>query len=436
MGNNIRIARELVRIARSLVAKNWTSEIMYKRPSLTDPEAVNKYLQGLHNPKKEKMVAYWLLDKKTIDFPFSRKTSEIIEKAWEAIQYYVKMKDQPRIDFQDYDSPQKLLEEYNPDANRPKDSHEYEQKIAEQHPEFVPFFLFNDLYHDFSWEDEQEIIRILLNSSQHDKDYYLDRGRNGIDDLFAVKTMIDEFPGITLKDFSDAIQLKMFQMYGVPGQTLLDNLFKNDQHAATEMLKKYLNDKKSIPSEVEMAIIHSVKSMSSQMLDALESSQNIQALELAAIYETDPNILNGLMQKAINNDEYMVLWRCLQNKNINEQSLKIIVDNLEYIYDLCCEFINIRPIYAVMDNNSTNSQMLEKMYKFFNSQKSINHNVLKDINENIIQHPTTPVSLLLEMLHSDENGTNIEWLLMTNERIPVQEAIKHYEKHKISSLHA
>ena len=97
-----------------LVAKNWTSEIQRKRPDL-DAEAVNAIIQGYHNAKKEKMIAYWLLDKKTIDCPFDQNTSKSIEQAWNMLNDPLNTK--LKLDFMKFRSPEELVSFVNGQAS-------------------------------------------------------------------------------------------------------------------------------------------------------------------------------------------------------------------------------------------------------------------------------------------------------------------------------
>ena len=114
MEDRLKLAMRLIRFARLLVAKNWTSEIQRKRPDL-DADAVNAVIQGYHNAKKEKMVAYWLLDRKSISFPFDAETSKSIDQAWNALNDPLNTK--LRLDFMRFDSPSDLAEFVNGQAS-------------------------------------------------------------------------------------------------------------------------------------------------------------------------------------------------------------------------------------------------------------------------------------------------------------------------------
>lgn len=111
---SIRIARELIRIARLLVAKDWTSDIQKKRPDL-DAEAVNNVLRDYSDPKEQKMVAYWLLDKKTIDCPFDQNTSKSIDQAWSMLNDPLNTK--LKLDFMKFRSPAELISFVNGQAS-------------------------------------------------------------------------------------------------------------------------------------------------------------------------------------------------------------------------------------------------------------------------------------------------------------------------------
>ena len=111
---SIRIARELIRIARLLVAKDWTNEIQKKRPDL-DAEAVNNALRGYSDPKEQKMVAYWLLDKKSLDYPFDNETGKSIEQAWSMLNDPLNTK--LKLDFMKFRSPAELISFVNGQAN-------------------------------------------------------------------------------------------------------------------------------------------------------------------------------------------------------------------------------------------------------------------------------------------------------------------------------
>ena len=105
MNSNYRMARQLIRLARLLVAKNWTSEIQRKRPDL-DAVSVNDIIQGYHNAKKEKMVAYWLLDRKSdldrnCDFDFFEDEDEI-DKAFQMLE-------RQHLDYQKFSCPKEVL---------------------------------------------------------------------------------------------------------------------------------------------------------------------------------------------------------------------------------------------------------------------------------------------------------------------------------------
>lgn len=111
---SIRIARELIRIARLLVAKDWTADIQRKRPDL-DPASVNDVLRGYSDPKEQKMIAYWLLDKKSLDFPFDNETGKSIDQAWSMLNDPLNTR--LKLDFMRFRSPEELVSFVNGQAN-------------------------------------------------------------------------------------------------------------------------------------------------------------------------------------------------------------------------------------------------------------------------------------------------------------------------------
>ena len=106
MENNCRLAHQLIRLARLLVAKNWTSEIQRKRPDL-DADAVNGVLRGYSDPKEQKMVAYWLLDRKSINFPFDGGTAKLIDMAWGMLNNPLNRK--LHLDFMKFEGPSDMV---------------------------------------------------------------------------------------------------------------------------------------------------------------------------------------------------------------------------------------------------------------------------------------------------------------------------------------
>ena len=101
---DIRIARKLIRIARLLVAKDWTNEIQKKRPDL-DLSLVNLVLGQVKDPKRQKILMYWLLDRKSIDI---RKDWHAIDKAFEILERE-KNPDGTSLDYQQFNGPMDVL---------------------------------------------------------------------------------------------------------------------------------------------------------------------------------------------------------------------------------------------------------------------------------------------------------------------------------------
>ena len=98
MDRNVRIARELVRIAKSLVAapgrKDWTEIVRQKRPDL-DPVVTNEQIHAFMNAKQEAAVAHWLLDNRSIKLP------DDFDRCKEAFKYGEFMQDM--ISYKKYD---------------------------------------------------------------------------------------------------------------------------------------------------------------------------------------------------------------------------------------------------------------------------------------------------------------------------------------------
>lgn len=113
-----RIARELIRIARILLAKDWTAEIRRKRPDLDDKDVrlALDWVKIMNNPRHEKILMHWLLDRKSIDL---KRDGNIITMAF-GILDRERNPDGTTLDYQKFNSPYDVLDRKTSSANRIK----------------------------------------------------------------------------------------------------------------------------------------------------------------------------------------------------------------------------------------------------------------------------------------------------------------------------
>ena len=241
-----------------LVAKDWTSEIKSNLPDIDEETAndINLMLQDYHDPKKEEMVAYWLLDRKTIEYPFSRKTKSEIDNACNVVlennrdsQAFFKIK------YKDYDSPHELLEDQSFVGAEPDDSYDREKKWAENHPELIGLFMLRGIDREVSWDDEREFVRIYLDSPKK----FQDECSNAESMVKMIKD-VNKIGGVSLEDFESLEEIHWILLFidtigdhmdplGHAAKTcvaFIDRLSQNDPASVAELMKYSFNvNKKS-----------------------------------------------------------------------------------------------------------------------------------------------------------------------------------------------
>ena len=128
MKDNFRLARRLLKLARMLVAKDWTKDIQKKRPDL-DMKLVNFCLDKVKDPKRQKILMYWLLDRKSIDL---KKDWHAIERAFDILERE-KNPDGTSLDYQKFNGPMDVI------TRNSKSSRRIQEKLS-FNPDAEPMF--------------------------------------------------------------------------------------------------------------------------------------------------------------------------------------------------------------------------------------------------------------------------------------------------------
>ena len=373
MYSRIKIAKELVGLARILVARDWTADIKKKRPDL-DADEVNKYLRGLHNPKKEKMIAYWMLDKKTIGFPLGVKEAKVVEEAWDRIEHWDKRTGTKHIDFQKYDSPFDLV---NDDDTRYYNESHYdeEREFVDKCPELVGIVMPNSIYNEWTWDEEKEVIRLFMNT--RDKSGY---------DFNAVSKLVNavrENRLISLEDFNDMLELEACKPLLMMDDSFidfvhnhssicsfLDRILAGNPHAFNELMSKIMSKERALDGVVSCVmnygdassnlIMHLMrclfgggmrgKKMNFNILYTIEKSMQRKALpdgDLRDMYDELKDNVNDVGRLLLENpnftdkariDDYIARWKNKETSDEMRMQIQLLLDNVnpdmkKYLYE-------------------------------------------------------------------------------------------------------